>query len=327
MKKVFLVWKPCCTRSHNQAHHFGAKEIYISYFGNRKSTGALLGRYFLSFFKTLSVLSQERPDVVFTLNQPPFLILAVYLYTRLRGGMYILDSHSAAFNDPKWAWARPLYRFIAARAFLNINTNVGHKSLVETWGGRSVVVGDVPIDHERTYPKMDIPSNSIVVVASYMFDEPISEILLAARIVPQFQFYLTGNYRKLDATLTKDLPPNVHFTGFLPQEEYFGMMCGAAGVMVLTTRDQTMQMGAYEALSLEQPLITSDWAVLRESFGDAALYVDNSPESIATATRMLLNNLDALKDAAVRQKKSRREYFDHIRSDVLNRLASSREFT
>jgi len=326
MKKVFLAWKPYCTRSHNQAKHFDAKEIYISYFGNRNSAGALLGRYFLSFFRTLTVLNRERPDVVFTLNQPPFLIAAVYLYTRLRGGVYILDSHSAAFNDPRWAWARPLYRFIAARAFLNINTNAEHKSLVESWGGRSVIVADVPIDHEQTYPDMDIPHNSIVVVASYMFDEPIREILLAAREAPQAQFYLTGNDKKLDSSLRKDLPSNVQFTGFLSREEYFGMLSSAAGVMVLTTRDQTMQMGAYETLSLEQPLITSDWAILRGSFGDAALYVDNSPESIASAVRMLLENRDSLKDAAVRQKKSRREYFDHVRSDVLNQLASLREF-
>ena len=326
MKRVFLAWKPYCTRSHNQAKHFDAKEIYISYFGNRNSVGASLARYFFSFFRTLRVLNQERPDVVFTLNQPPFLILAVYLFTRLRGGVYVLDSHSAPFNDPRWAWARPLYRFIATRAFVNINTNVEHKSLVESWGGRSVIVGDVPIDHERTYPDMEIPHNSIVVVASYMFDEPIREILLAAKATPQAQFYLTGDDKKLNRLLITDLPPNVQFTGFLSREEYFGMLSSAAGIMVLTTRDQTMQRGAYEALSLEQPLITSDWAILRESFGDAALYVDNSPESIASAVRMLLENRDSLKNAAIRQRKSRREYFDHVRRDLLNQLASLQEF-
>lgn len=135
MKKIFLVWKPFCTRSHNQAKHFGTKDIYISYFGHRSSYPLVAARYLISFLVTLKVLHRERADVVFTLNQPPFLILAVYLYTRLFGGVHILDSHSAAFNDRKWAWVRPLYKFIASRAFSNINTNRDHKELVEAWGG------------------------------------------------------------------------------------------------------------------------------------------------------------------------------------------------
>jgi len=281
VKKVFLAWKSACTRSHNQAQHFGAQEVYIWPFAGRKSVVTLLARYAVSFFATLRVLHRVRPDVIFTLNQPPFLILAIYLYTRLVDGVYILDSHSAAFNDRKWAWFRPMYRFIAARALLNINTNTYHRKLVESWGGRSCIISDVPIDHDRTYTPVEVEERSVAVVLSFMFDEPVQAIWDAARLTPDVHFYVTGNYRKADAELLQNTPQNIHLLGYVSTEEYFRMLISVKGVMVLTTRDHTMQMGAYEAMSLEQPIITSDWEILRESFGNGAVYVNNSASSIS----------------------------------------------
>ncbi len=109
-KRVFLVWRPSCTRSENQALNFGAEIIHITPLHGRRGLVFLAARYFVSFFATLRALRARRPDVIFTINIPPPLILAVYLYTRLTGGIYLMDSHSAPFNAPKWAWALPLYQ-------------------------------------------------------------------------------------------------------------------------------------------------------------------------------------------------------------------------
>ena len=65
-------------------------------------------------------------------------------------------------------------------------------------------------------------------------------------------------------------PANVSFTGFISYAEYLGLLQDSTGVMVLTTRDNTMQRGAYEALSLAVPIITSDFKVLRDCFADAS---------------------------------------------------------
>lgn len=320
MKKVFICWKPFCTRSHNQAKHFDAKEIYIFYFGNKQNYFSVTARYFLSFFATLKILYKEKPDVIFTLNQPPLLILSVYLYTELFGGYYILDSHSGAFNDKKWKWALPLYRFIASRAFLNINTNVHHQKIVESWGGRSVIISDIPIDHAKCYPVKEVHPNSIAVVASFMFDEPIDEIWQAAKKTPRIHYYVTGNYKKLPPNLLDNTPPNIHLTGFISNDEYFGLLSAAKGIMVLTTRDHTMQRGAYEALSLQQPIITSDWSILRESFGDSAIYVDNSAAAIVKGVRQLFANLNQFKMASMSQKLERRAYFDEVKNSILAKL-------
>lgn len=322
-KRIFLVWKPSCTRSQNQARNFGAEVIHISKFRGRSGLAFLAARYFVSFFETLRVLRARRPDVIFTINQPPPLILAVYLYTRLFGGIYLLDSHSAPFNDRKWAWARPLYRWIATRAFLNINTDPAHKAVVEQWGGRSVIMSDIPIVHDHDYPRATLGASSIVVVASFMFDEPTAEIWAAARLTPEVDYHVTGNPEKVPIALRDTQPGNVHFTGFVPTEEYFGLLSAATAVMVLTTRDNTMQCGAYEALSLEQPIITSDWKILHDSFGEAAVYVDNTPAGIAAGVRQVLADLQGFKDSAREQRRRRSETYFASRDEILRQISAA----
>jgi glycosyltransferase involved in cell wall biosynthesis len=319
-KRIFLVWKGSCTRSENQARNFGAEAIHISRFQGRRGIVFLAAKYFVSFFATLRVLRTRRPEVIFTINQPPPLILAVYLYTRLFGGIYLLDSHSAPFNDRKWAWVKPLYRWIAARAFLNINTDPAHKAEVERWGGRSVIMSDIPIEHDHAYPHATVRENSVVVVSSFMFDEPTAEIWAAARLTPEVDYYVTGNPEKVPAALRDAQPGNVHLTGFVPTEEYFGLLSAADAVMVLTTRDNTMQCGAYEALSLEQPIITSDWKILRDSFGAAAVYVDNTPSEIAAGVRRVLADRQGFKDAARAQRRRRSEYYYGARDQILRQI-------
>lgn len=319
-KRVFLSWSAFCTRSKNQAKHFGADLVKVDYLTGVHSIPLLLVRYLVSFAVTIVKLISKRPDVVFTENQPPFLILAVYLYSKLFGARYILDSHSGAFNNSKWSWALPLYRFISRQAFVNINTNDYHKSLVESWGGRSMIVSDVPVDHEQKYPPYDVKQPSVAIVASFAFDEPVEEIWAAARMCPDVNFYITGKSQKLSPELIADLPDNLTMVGFIPDDVYLGLLSSVQAVMVLTTRDHTMQRGAYEALSLEQPIITSNWDVLKASFGNAAVYVDNTPEDIARGVLEMTSNLEAFKQAAIMQKVKRREAFEEVKSRILGDL-------
>jgi hypothetical protein len=322
MKRIFLVWKRYCARSHNLANHFDAKIVPISPFSSDGKVIKTLLRYFISFIQTVVVLNRERADIIFSLNQPPPLILAIYLYTRLFGGKYVLDSHSAPFNNPILAWLRPFYRYFACKALFNINTNAHHKHLIESWGGRSYIISDVPIDFGQDYPKKQVQEKSIAVVVSFMFDEPIKEIWEAARRLPDVSFYVTGNYHKCSNLLLKKIPDNIRLQGFLPRDDYLGLLISVKGVMSLTTRDYTMQMGAYEALSLAQPIITSHWEILRTSFGDAAVYVNNTPESIAGGIRELFQNYDKYSNAAARQKRTRREHFDAVRRSILAEIDS-----
>ncbi len=253
---VFVTWSKQCTRSSNQARHLGA-ELLIVHFVTPVSgaLGAIL-RYVASIPSTIRQLRKRRPDVVLTENQPIFLVLSVALYASFARIPYIIDSHSGAFNNPKWRWAIPIYRILARRALINVNTNDVHKGLVESWGGRSLIIADIPIFIDRVEPPAHIPERYLVAITSFGFDEPIVEIIEAARITPHVEFYLTGNYNKLTSEVRERAPRNVHFTGFIAYPQYLGLISHSLGVIVLTTRDNTMQRGAYEALALEVPIIT-----------------------------------------------------------------------
>ena len=76
------------------------------------------------------------------------------------------------------------------------------------------------------------------------------------------------------------MPANVTCTGFLPDSQYIGLLRAVDAIMVLTTRDYTLQLGGCEAVSVGQPLITSDWPFLRSFFSQGTIHVSNSGDRI-----------------------------------------------
>ena len=323
MKKIYITWASFSTRSHNLAKHFKAKEFFVFYFSSDGKIIKAFVRYLISFTATFRILLREKPDVIFALNQPLPLLFALYIFTTFFRGRYILDSHSGPFNDPILRPFQPIYRFFAKHAFLNINTNRNHKSLVESWGGKSYIIGDVPIDFKKEYPLRIVKEKSIAVVTTFMFDEPLEEIWKAACLCDDVNFHVTGNYHKASAELLKSATKNIIFEGYIPRDDYIGLLLSVKGVMVLTTRDQTMQMGAYESLSLEKPIITSNWQILRDSFGIGAVYVDNTSNSISIGIRELFENYDKYRLGVKEQRKKRRIYFEKVKRDILTEISVS----
>jgi glycosyltransferase involved in cell wall biosynthesis len=91
--------------------------------------------------------------------------------------------------------------------------------------------------------------------------------------------------------------------------------------MVLTTRDHTMQRGAYEAMALGTPVITSDWPILRKTFAKGSLFVDNSPQSIVSAVQQL--KLDWAKyKAAIQVQRAQRHAAWAEKEKELRRILS-----
>jgi hypothetical protein len=101
---------------------------------------------------------------------------------------------------------------------------------------------------------------------------------------------------------TKNLPRNVTLTGFLPREQFIGLVKAADAALALVTTDNTMQMAAWEATSCDTPLILSDWALLRSTFPKGAVFVRNQRESIEEGIRRFFRNREELQ-ADIRQLK------------------------
>jgi len=278
-KMLFLAWAPPSHSGRSQllSDKLGIPLLAIHYLKLRSRLAPF--KYGLQAVTTLVQLMRRRPRVIFVQDPPIFASLAAWMYCLLSGAHFIIDSHTDALLASWWQWAEPLHRFLSRRAICTIVTNDYLRELVEEWGAPAFVLADVPTEFAyRPYP-LDGEFN-VAMVSSFSYDEPRRRVFQVARQLPDVQFHITGSLDLADPAELAEAPPNVHFTGFLPFEDYYGLLVAVQAVMVLTTENHTLQWGACEAVSLGKPVIISDWPFLRSYFSKGTVYVDNTVDSI-----------------------------------------------
>ena len=289
---VFIAWGPPAYT--NRTRPFAAAlniQVLHVYSTRRRGALAALVKYPYQAVATARYLLRRRPSLVFVQHPPSFTAMVAAVYGALTGAPFVIDAHSDAFDSPWWSRPRWLQRRIARRALTTVVTNEHFAELLRSGGAHASIVRDFPTDFDPALYPMGAELN-VAVVATFAPDEPLGEVVAAARELPDVRFRVTGDTRREDATIPSSLPPNVELTGFLPAAEYYGLVHGSDAAMVLTTRDHTMQRGACEALSLGTPIITSDWPVLRTYFSKGTVHVDNTAAGIRDGVRRLQDDLD-----------------------------------
>ncbi len=289
-RAMFLVWGPPShgPRSQVFARELGIQAEFVEA-TRRRGWMAALAKYPRQLWRTSRLLRRERPDLVFVQSPPSFAVLAVAWYCGKGDRRFIVDAHSDALQA--WYWTRPawLHRSVARRAVATIVTNERFAERIRSWGARALVIRDIPTEFPvGAAPEFDKPFN-LMVVSTYASDEPLEAVLAAAAAHPDVGFHVTGDPTRSTVDLSH-APDNVRFTGFLDREDYYALMANADGVMCLTTRDDTMQRGACEALSMARPIITSDWPMLREYFSLGTVHVGSDAESIGSGVASLVAN-------------------------------------
>jgi len=279
---LFLVWGPpqLGPRSQVFARELGISELHFVHSSLRRGSFTALFRYAYQAFQTLRLLFHKRPRIVFVQSPPSWAILFVYIYCALTGRRYVIDAHSAAFQHAYWTRPAWLHAFLARRAVATIVTNETFARLIEKRRAAAFILRDIPTRFPRA---ASYPLNgrfNIAVVNTFSPDEPLTEILEAAAGLEDVQFYVTGKKSSTSREFLASAPANVHFTDFLPDASYYALLASCHAVMCLTTRDDTMQRGACEALSLGRPIITSNWALLKSYFAHGTVHVANSSSSI-----------------------------------------------
>ena len=170
-------------------------------------------------------------------------------------------------------------------AMTTIVPNEEIERVVNRWECHAFVLGFTP----GNYPTGEqFPLNgqfNVAVVSTFAEDEPLDVVLEAASRLPEVSFYVTGDSNRIPPHFLARKPDNCHFTGYLPYERYVGLLRGADAIIDLTTRDHTLLMGAYEAVSLGVPLITSDWPILQDSFSRGTVHVPNTVEGVCEGVR------------------------------------------
>jgi glycosyltransferase involved in cell wall biosynthesis len=292
LKMIFIAWIRHNRRSQLLAQKFQMKLFLIQALKRWYFLAPV--RYVLQTVTTVATLLREKPDVVFVQNPPIFAAMGVYLYAKLWRTEFVIDSHTGALLAPWWQWTLPLHAFLSRRAITTLVTNRHLAGLVRTWQAPAFIIADIPTEFPPGQPVALKDGFKVVVINTFSPDEPVAEILAAAALLPEVNFYITGDPIRANKSFLQLHPPNVTFTGFIPDNEYFGLLRSVDAIMVLTKDNYTMQRGACEAVSLGKPIITSDWPVLREYFHQGTLFVDNSCHGIRDGILQMQQEKDRL---------------------------------
>jgi glycosyltransferase involved in cell wall biosynthesis len=261
-----------------------------------------LRRYIALTWETLRLLRRARPTTVFIQN-PSLILATVVIAARPFLGRYriIMDAHNEAiepFTYATWPiiW---LTKRALRKADVTVVTNAALAATVHEQGGTALILPDrlpsAPIE-PRPLPMLD--TVSVMVVATYAADEPIAEILDAARKLGEpFRFSFTGNPAKLAAALRDGATANVRFTGFLPEHDYWQLMADSHVVLDLTLKPNCLVCGAYEALALQKPMVLTGNPATRDLFGRVALFpASDRSAAIEQTLRELRARYDELLD-------------------------------
>lgn len=300
-RAAFVAWTPIPGRQTEIARALGG-EAAIFYRLGSAPKWAVPVRYAVSLAETALYLVRRRPRAVIATNPPIFPGWLAHLYGRLAGAPVLLDSHPGGFGlqgDRLSARLQGLHRRLVPRVAATLVTEPDLAARVEGWGGRAAILHEAPPAWERPggLPHRPTGRFTVLFVCVFQRDEPVADVLAAARALPDVRFRITGDERLRDPALAAAAPDNVEWTGFLGPEEYRLALGDADVVMVLTTEPASVVRGGYEAVWAERPLIVSDWPVLRDVFPDA-VHVDNHAEAIARGVVAAQERRPALQAAA-----------------------------
>lgn len=280
MKKItFIAWVHFHRRTELIAQHLGATLHFVQV-GQPGVPLQLPFRYTAQALRTWRILLAERPAIVLVQNPPIFCALVVYLYTRLFGGRFVIDSHTGAFVSPQWRWSLGLHRALSRRALTTLVHNRDQEKVVAGWRCPYLVVAFTPGDYSVNEPMQLDGRFNVAVISSFRGDEPTATIFEAAERLPEIHFYFTGDPNRLPSQILATQPDNCCLLGYLPYPRFTGLLAAADAIMTLTDRDHTLLMGGFEAVSMGKPLITSDWPVLRDYFSMGTIHIVNTVTGI-----------------------------------------------
>ncbi|MCX7786011.1 MAG: glycosyltransferase [candidate division WOR-3 bacterium] len=301
-KIAFVTWYSA-TRSRVLARTLNADLITIKY----KTKVRLLRLIFnpiliaITFFRLLS----QNYEIVLAQIPPIGSAIAGFLYAKLFSKKIIFDTHSGLFFPQ--AWHQNLYLLLYRIMLQNITMNLVHnegiykRNLLKNT--RTIVLEDKLPFNLPDKPLTEKEKFRVAVICGYGQDEPIQAILESIRLIPEIEFYLTGNSENLKDNYP--IPQNLILTGYLSNEEYETCLKNVHAIIALTSRPDTVLCGAYEAVSLGKPLITSNTPILRKYFSKGTIHTQNDSIAIAESLKILLNNYERLQKETLELRKEK----------------------
>ena len=289
-ERVWITWEV------QQRNRTMSQKVGATLFEVTSARGRLL-RYPYQVWRTLQILRRERPDVLFVQNPSIVLsMLAISTKRYFRISRLIMDAHNAGIYplEGRIEPLNSLARLIFRRTDITIVTNAVLAGYVTDNGGNPVIVPDpLPDFGVEKCAVSAVPNSPLkaVFICTWGADEPWEEVIEAATgLEGLVNIYITGKY--IAAVANRNLPKNIILTGFLHDEAYIDLLRSADFIIVLTKRENCLNCGAYEAVSLCKPLVLSDTSALRGYFSAGAVHAENNARSIAAALGQMADSLN-----------------------------------
>ncbi|HXZ61291.1 MAG TPA: WecB/TagA/CpsF family glycosyltransferase [Acidimicrobiales bacterium] len=280
---VFIAWGLVGRRAHELAAELGA-DVLACYPPGGPARPPVLRRYLLSTLATARYLVARRPSAVIVTNPPIIPSLLALAYTSLTGRPLVVDDHPGAFGAMGYTVGKrlePLHKMVARRARGCLVTDAQWVDVVRSWGGRGVILHESPGTIEPAPRRTCREHPEILFVSVFARDEPVDEVLGAARLVPEMRVRVTGDRAKAPQV---PVPDNVELVGLLDFDDYVEALRGADVVLALTTEPTSAMRAGFEAIWAEKVLVVSDWPLSKELF-PSAVPVANTAEAIAAGLR------------------------------------------
>lgn len=291
---VWITWERQ-RRNAELSKRFGAQLVIVDH-GDQSA----LFRYLFCTFETIKLLWRERPRLVFVQSPSIVLVAMAVLLKRPLAFRLVVDSHNVAIEQAlsRQGLVSAIARFGLKCANWVIVSNVGLEKQIKEIQTNTIVLPDpLPTIHGGGdfYNSRSREVPVVTLICSFASDEPIREFIEASRDcrLPHV-LYVTGS-RKKAKDLLKYESESIRFTGFLAAQDFENLIAGSDVLADLTTRDNCLVCGAYEALAVGVPCVLSDTEALRDTFRAGFIFSRNSKTDLQRAIETALSEQNKYK--------------------------------
>lgn len=313
-KNIWITWH-YQTRTRNLAKELNLDlhELFIR--------DNLVKRHLFSSIWTIKKLFGIKPNVVFI--QYSFLLLIItVLYKKVfrKHLSIIVDVHTKGLRRVLSGIAGSIFWFLKKWSFsqsdLVIISNQGLIPDVVKFNSNYMILPDKIVEYNIVKESKFIKPYCVN-ISSFAIDEPVDEIFELSNKLNDFRIYWTG--KSPDNVKRKgEQYSNIIFTGYLSFEDYFALINEAEFVIVLTTEEDCLQSGAYEALGVNTPMVISDTKALNEFFGPSAVYTKHDPENLYKNIQYLIENKKTYLENILFVKQKRQREFQLKVKEVID---------
>lgn len=244
--------------------------------------------------KTIQMLWSEKHEVVFFQNPSIMLGLICALYKKFnRKCLVVGDFHNAALDSGK---LESINAFIARSIDITLVSNKNLFARVRDMGGRPFAFPDpIPLPQESHSIRTD-NGRYILFISSWADDEPINNVLdafiLSELWKDSIELRVTGKVKasRLNKPIEQYESHGIRFLGFVSEADYWAQLTSASLNVDLTTREDCLVCGAYEAIAVCAPILLSNNEASVSYFGKYAQFTDNSVADIKNNMLHVINN-------------------------------------